>query len=148
MKTIFVHKPAILNLTSLGSPNPDMEQYVPGVCNIGKKEIERRKHAAFFSFIFSIICITLIQWLNANREWRLLLFIPAASLGVSFQQWYFKFCVAFGIKGIFNFGNIGESFTIDQKECFKKDRVKAWRMILFGVLFGVFCTLIYYFLPI
>jgi hypothetical protein len=152
MQTTLIHYPAILNLTSSGSgsgsPNQQQEEYIPGVCNIGKKEIERRKHAAIFSFALCLLCIALIQWLDADGVWKLLLFIPAASLGVSFQQWYFKFCVAFGIKGVFNFGGIGKTFSVEQKEYFRKDRMKAWTMIISGLLFGVIIALIYYYSPI
>lgn len=128
--------------------NDSDSHYIPGVCNIGKKEIKRRIQAAIFGALLCIVCIALIQLLNADRIWKLLLFIPAASFGVSFQQWYFKFCVMFGIKGVFNFGNIGKTFTVEQKEYFRKDRIKAWQMIISGILFGVVVALIYYFLPI
>lgn len=150
MQTTLIHHPAILNLASFGSgsPNQQREEYIPGVCNIGKKEIERRKRAAIFSFVLCIFCIALIQWLGADRVWKLLLFIPAASLGVSFQQWYFKFCVAFGIKGVFNFGNIGKTFSVEQKGYFRKDRMKAWTMIISGLVFGVIAALVYYYSPI
>ncbi|MGE0568546.1 MAG: hypothetical protein AB7O73_11395 [Bacteroidia bacterium] len=128
--------------------NDSDSQYIPGVCNIGKKEIERRKQATIFSAVLCIVCIALLQWLNTDRIWKLLLFIPAASLGVSFQQWYFKFCVAFGIKGVFNFGTIGKTFTVEQKEYFRKDRIKAWQMIISGVAFGLISALTFYFLPV
>ncbi len=150
MLTTINLNPAVLTLTASDSPSPNQQQegYIPGVCNIGKKEIERRKRAAIFSFALCIFCIVLIQWLGADRVWKLLLFIPAASLGVSFQQWYFKFCVAFGMKGVFNFGDIGKTFSIEQKEYFRKDRMKAWTMIISGLLFGVIVALVYYYSPI
>jgi hypothetical protein len=149
MTAIINLNPALMSLTASdsGTPNQQPEEYIPGVCNIGKKEIERRKQAAIFSVALCIVCITLIQWLEADRIWKLLLFIPAASLGVRFQQWYFKFCVAFGIKGVFNFGGIGKTFSVEQKEYFRKDRIKAWQMIISGVLFGIAAALIYYYLP-
>jgi len=149
MTAIINLNPALMSLTASdsGTQNQQPEEYIPGVCNIGKKEIERRKQAAIFSVALCIVCITLIQWLEADRIWKLLLFIPAASLGVSFQQWYFKFCVAFGIKGVFNFGGIGKTFSVEQKEYFRKDRIKAWQMIISGVLFGIAAALIYYYLP-
>ena len=103
--------------------------------------------ATIFSAVLTIAVIVLLLTLDTNKVWRLMLFIPAASLGVSFQQWYFKFCVAFGIKGVFNFGDIGKTFSIEQKENYKKDRIKAWQMILSGMLFGLIVALIFYFLP-
>lgn len=126
----------------------DREEYIPGACNIGKKEIERRKKATIFSFALCVIFIAFMQWYEVEKIWRLLIIIPASSLGVSFQQWYFKFCVAFGIKGVFNFGDIGKTFSIDQKENFRKDRIKAWQMIGTGVGFGLLAGFVYYLLPV
>lgn len=127
--------------------NGSDNHYVPGTCNIGHEEIKRRKKATIFSIILTITVIALLMMLDANKIWRLTLFIPAASLGVSFQQWYFKFCVAFGIKGVFNFGDIGKTFSIDQKENYRKDRIKAWQMIITGTVFGLILALIFYFMP-
>ncbi len=127
--------------------NDSDNHYIPGACNIGREEIKRRKMATIFSAILTIAVMVLILTLDANKIWRLLLFIPATSLGVSFQQWYFKFCVAFGIKGVFNFGDIGKTFSIEQKENYRKDRIKAWQMIISGVVFGVVVALIFYYLP-
>ncbi len=127
--------------------NDSDNHYIPGACNIGPEEINRRKKATLFSIVFTITVIVLLFMLDANKIWRLTLFIPATSLGVSFQQWYFKFCVAFGIKGVFNFGDIGKTFSIDQKENYRKDRIKAWQMIISGMVFGLILALIFYFMP-
>lgn len=127
--------------------NDSDNHYIPGACNIGHEEIRRRKKATVFSIVLTITVIVLLFMLDANKTWRLILFIPATSLGVSFQQWYFKFCVAFGIKGVFNFGDIGKTFSIDQKENYRKDRIKAWQMIISGMVFGLILALIFYFMP-
>lgn len=150
MMTSELYYTAVFNMASPDHQpfEPQKDEYIPGVCNIGKKEIERRKRAAILSFILCILYIAFIEWLDAEKTWRLLLFIPAASLGVSFQQWYFKFCVAFGLKGVFNFGNIGESFTVEQNEYFKKDRMKAWKMIISGLIFGILAAVAVYYLPL
>lgn len=130
------------------SSNDSDNHYIPGVCNIGHEEIKRRKKATIFSIVLTIVVVALLLILDANKIWRLTLFIPATSLGVSFQQWYFKFCVAFGIKGVFNFGDIGKTFSIDQKENYRKDRIKAWQMIISGMVFGLILASIFYFFPV
>lgn len=128
--------------------NDSGNHYVPGACNIGREEINRRKKATMFSTVLTITVIVLLLMLDTNKIWRLTLFIPAASLGVSFQQWYFKFCVAFGIKGVFNFGDVGKTFSLDQKENYRKDRIKAWQMIISGIAFGLISAVIFYYLPV
>ena len=124
----------------------DARQYIPGVCNIGKKEIQQRRNGIFFALALLIVVVVLLEVFKADKLWRLIVFLPATSLAVSFQQWYFKFCVGFGMKGVFNFGDLGKTFTVEQKEYFQKDRAKATKMIVAGIVFGLVLTLIYYFL--
>ena len=126
----------------------DPKEYIPGTCNIGPDEIKRRKIATLFSLILTVVTLTLILVLHLERLWRLALFIPVATLVVNFQQVYFKFCVNFGLRGIFNFGDPGKHDTIEQAEFRKKDRKKVIQMIVTGILVGSVCTLIFYFLPI
>lgn len=150
MKTIALN-PQILSMTEFGSNiNPNDEtnnHYIPGVCNIGKDEMKRRKIAALSSLAVTIILIVVLLLLPENRLWRLTLFVPVTSFAVSFQQWYFRFCVAFGIKGIFNLGNLGKSDTIQQAEFRKKDRAKAWQMINTGIVAGIIAATVFYYLP-
>lgn len=122
-------------------------EYIPGTCNIGPPEIKKRRNGAIFSAVLAIAVIILLEIIQPDKAWRLILFIPAASFGVGFQQWYNKFCVAFGIKGIFNFGDIGKTFSVEQKENFQKDRIKAWKMIITGIGFGLLMAIIFYILP-
>ncbi len=123
-------------------------EYIPGACNIGPSEIKARKIFAIYAGVFSIILIALLVAFHADKIWRLTTFIPLASFAVGFQQWYFKFCVNFGLRGVFNFGNIGKTFSVEQKENFKKDRIKAWKMIITGILFGLVTAVLLYYMPI
>jgi hypothetical protein len=123
-------------------------EYIPGTCNIGPKEIKARRNVAIISAIVGVALIILLIMLNADKLWRLTLFFPATSVGVGFQQWYNEFCVAFGLKGVFNFGDIGKTYSVEQKEYFQKDRMKARKMIGIGILFGVFLTTLFYILPV
>src|ERR1700733_10612991 len=101
---------------SISESEGDNSGYIPGVCNIGPQEIKRRRDGIFLSLGLLIAVIILLQVLHAGHFWRFIIILPAAYFGVSFQQWYFKFCVKFGLKGVFNFGDLGKTFTVDQKE--------------------------------
>jgi Na+/proline symporter len=122
------------------------EKYISGVCNIGPEERKRRRNGAIYSGILTIAEIIILSVFRVNPLWRLTLFIPAASLGVGFLQWYNKFCVAFGLMGVFNFGDIGTTFSVEQRQDLKRDRTKARRMILLGIVFGLICAVCFYFL--
>ncbi len=121
--------------------------YIPGTCNIGPKEISIRKKATILVAIICVAFVILMLMFHVNKTWRLVLFFPAAAFGVTFQQWYYKFCVAFGIKGIFNFGELGKSFTVVQKEDYKKDRIKAAKMMMAAILFGLITSILFYLWP-
>jgi hypothetical protein len=123
-------------------------EYIPGTCNIGPAEIKARRKAAMVAAILSVVLIVLLVALHADKLWRFTLFIPAASVAISFQQVYFHFCVRFGLKGVFNFGNIGKTFSVDQQENFKKDRMKAQKMIAAGIVFGLVISILFYILPL
>jgi uncharacterized integral membrane protein len=123
-------------------------EYIPGTCNIGPKELKNRKNTALITAILTVAVIILLLVFHADKTWRLVLFIPAASMGVSFLQWYNKFCVNFGLRGVFNFGDMGKTFTVEQKEDYSKDRAKAWRMIITGIILGLILAIAFYFLPV
>jgi hypothetical protein len=122
--------------------------YIPGTCNIGPAEIKARRNFAIQAGVVGVILIILLLIFHVAPLWRLSLFLPAASFGVGFLQWYNHFCVNFGMRGVFNFGDIGKTFTNEQKEDFKKDRMKAQKMIIQGVIFGLVLSILFYFLPL
>jgi predicted nucleic acid-binding Zn ribbon protein len=122
----------------------DDNVYVPGVCNIGKEEIKRRRNSAIFGSVVAIAIALLLGVLHANKLFRLLVFFPLVSATIGFQQWYFKFCVRFGMKGLFNFKDLGHLETVEQTEMRKQDRSKAIRMIITGIVVAIILTIIFY----
>ncbi len=118
--------------------------YIPGVCNIGKQEIKRRRNGAIFGTILTAVIMAILLLAHADKLWRFLVFLPLVSVGIGFQQWYYKFCAGFGMKGVFNFKQLGESITVDQAEMLKADRSKAIKMIVISILFGLVLTIAFY----
>lgn len=123
-------------------------EYIPGTCNIGREEIIRRRAGAIIGLIITIIFIVIMQWFKIDHWWRLLIFLPVTSTVISFEQWYFKFCVAFARMGVYNFGPIGKTYKVENTEYLKKDRAKARRMNLAGILAGAVAAVVYFFLPV
>ena len=119
-------------------------EYIPGTCNIGPAEMKRRKGAAIFSLFLTIVVAVLILVLAEEKLWRLIIFIPVSAFAVNFQQVYYSFCVNFGLRGIFNFGNLHQHDTVEQAEYRKKDRQKAIRMITTGIIAGLVAAGIFY----
>jgi hypothetical protein len=126
----------------------EREQYIPGVCNIGKQETKQRRNAAIVGGIMAVIIAGTLVTLHLDKAWRFIVVLPLLSFGVGIQQWYYKFCVRFGMKGLFNFGDLGATHTVEQAEMHKADRNKALRMIIIGLLFAVAVAVGFYLLPV
>ena len=132
---------------SMSNKQEDKGEYIPGMCNIGKEEVNRRRSGAVFTAVLSAIIIAILLYTHTDKLWRFLAFLPLAAFGVNVQQWSNKFCVGFGMKGIYNFKELGESIPVEQMEMLKADRAKAIKMIVIGLLFGLVATVILYLIP-
>ena len=122
-------------------------QYMPGVCNIGENEVTRRKNAGWIGLIVTVILYSLFAYIEVPRFWRLFIFIPATITAVGFFQARMHFCAYFGMRGVFNFVEIGKTDTVEKAEFREKDRRKAWQIITYSVIVGVIITIPAYYLP-
>lgn len=101
-------------------------EYIPGVCNIGPAEIKRCVQARWAALIATVVLWALLIIPNAAVPWRLLVFFPAAFAALGFLQARLRFCAAFGLQGLRNFGpQAGKMDTVEQAEFQCKDRQKA-----------------------
>lgn len=123
------------------------DKYIPGTCNIGKEEIRKRKQSGRIGLIITIILYALLLYADAPRIWRLVIFVPAMLAAVGFLQAYMHFCAYFGSVGIFNFGKIGKTETVEQAEFRAMDRKKALQIIAYSAIIGAITAAVAYFLP-
>jgi len=125
-----------------------MEQYQPGVCNIGPEEIARRRRAGNVGSIITLALLVILIAINAPKPLRLLIFIPTMASAVGFLQAYFHFCAAFGLKGVYNLVNpVGNTETVTVAEFRTKDKQIAIQIIAYSTLIGLAIALFAYFLP-
>jgi len=125
----------------------EQNQYIPGVCNIGRSEIKMRRFAGWVGLVITIILYGSLVYLGVPRIWRLIIFIPSALAAIGFLQARMHFCANFGMRGIFNFGEIGNTDTVDQAEFRAADRRKAMQIIAYSVIAGIAAAVIAYILP-
>lgn len=133
-----------------GMSNNNVEdKYIPGVCNIGKSEIKRRKQAGWSGLIITVILLGLLIYFDMPRPWRLVIFIPAMIMAIGFLQARMHFCAYFGMHGVFNFSpDIGKTDTVEQAEFRAMDRRKAWQIIAYSAIIGAVVAIIFYYLPL
>lgn len=117
-------------------------KYIPGVCNIGPAEINKRKQAGWIGLIATIALWAIFIWFDIPSIWRLTLFLSAMMSATGFLQAYMHFCAYFGFASLFNFGDVGKTDSVFQAELRAKDKRKAWQIIIYAVLIGIAIAII------
>jgi hypothetical protein len=134
-------------MADINMQNNEADKYIPGTCNIGKEEVKKRKNAMIMAAALFIVIASALLLTHADKVWRFLVFFPLVSFAIGFQQTVFKFCVGFGLKGIFNFKDMGNTVSVEEAEMRKMDKAKAVKMIVSGILVGLVITTLFYFIP-
>ncbi len=123
-----------------------MSEYVSGVCNIGPQEIARRRNFGWGALAATVVLLLVLIWTGVNPWWRLFVFFPAAMSASGFLQAYFHFCSGFAQRGVYNFGQLGETIKIDDAPSRAKDKRKGNQIMLYSALVGivvaVFCAIL------
>lgn len=110
--------------------------YTPGHCNIGAEEIARRRRFGHLGLAITFVLLIALVAVGAPREARLILFFPAAGSAIGYLQARLRFCAAFGLLGIFNFGPRGGFEKIVDGAALRDDRRRAWEIVLASAMVG------------
>jgi len=70
------------------SNNNIRERYIPGVCNIGKKEIKRRKQAGWTGLIITVILQGLLLYFDMPHPWRIITYSAIIGAVVAIISYY------------------------------------------------------------
>ena len=114
------------------------QEYIPGICNIGPAEINKRRQSGWVGLVATILLWAAFWVFRVPAPWRLFLFFPAAMSATGFLQAALHFCAGFGSRGVFNFGpEVGKTETVEQVEFRQKDQRKARLILLYSVMIGI-----------
>ena len=102
-----------------------VDQYLPGVCNIGPAEIARRRRAGHVGLIVTVVLAAVLLGLDAAPAWRLTLALPAALAAAGYLQAWLRFCANFGFRGVYNFDALGREERVAAAEARVRDRRRA-----------------------
>ena len=113
-------------------------EYRAGACNIGPEEIAQRRR---MGLVF--LAIDAPAWL------RIAIWPPLAAAFTTLEQVRRRFCVAFGMAGVRNFGpEVGHAQRIEDDEARASDRRTALTMALYCSLLAAVVTVVFVLLPI
>ncbi|MCJ7709818.1 MAG: hypothetical protein MUQ32_03210, partial [Chloroflexi bacterium] len=82
-----------------------VDGYVAGACNIGPWEIRRRRAFALAGFAVAAVLFAMLVVAGAPAWTRLVLILPLWGGAFSWLQARRRFCAAFAMAGIANFGD-------------------------------------------
>ncbi len=118
------------------------EAYIPGVCNIGPAERNKRLRIGYIGLALMIIFIISAEVYDIPQIWKLALFAPAVYALSGFIQARNRFCLFFGFLGIAGF--MGKRFRVENDKQARKDRLKALWIIAQVLIGSLVLTLLYY----
>lgn len=101
-------------------------EYQAGVCNIGPAEIRRRRRTGHIGLVATVGLFGVLVALDAPREARLLVGLPAMLSASGYIQAAMKFCAGYAWLGAFNFGDVvGERAHVTDAADRRRDRARA-----------------------
>ena len=124
------------------------ELYIAGSCNIGTREIMRRRIVALSGLLFALITASAVLSADSPKSARWVLFVPLLVAAIGWIQSCRKFCLAYGLAGTFNFGRMGEIKRVNDPIFRNADRKTALTILLQAIGLAFAVTLVFYFLPI
>ena len=112
-------------------------QYIPGVCNIGPEDIQKRKRVGWLGLVATLVLWAFFIWYNILAPWRLTIFFPAVISAAGFLQAYRHFCAYFGFASLFNFEKVGGTENVESEEFRVRDRREAWKILVYSTVIGL-----------
>ena len=126
----------------------EADEYTPGTCNIGVREIRRRQLVGGIGLFLTISTILGFYHQHASHLARFGTFLPAVVMFMGYLQARKKFCLAFGLSGLFNFGKLGGTTRVISDADRKIDREAAIKLMAQAVLLAAILTAVVFVLPI
>ena len=114
-----------------------LNEYQPGVCNIGPAEISRRRRAGHIGALITLGLFAVLVAIHVPPLARFLVALPAAGAATGYLQAVLKFCAGFASRGIFNFGRLGEAEQVADPAARARDRSRANRILLVSLAIGL-----------
>lgn len=136
------------NFLNEGLPVEGEFEYIPGVCNIGVREIRRRQLVGGIGLFLTVTTVFGFYHQHASHLARFGTFLPALVMSIGYLQARKKFCLGFGLSGLFNFGSLGNSTRVISEVDRKIDRDAAIKLFLQAAGIAALITALVFLLPI
>jgi len=132
--------PKVFGLMKMNTKMPKA-QY--SSCNIGGPEVQRRKIAGIISACFTVFIAISLIGIDASKILRCVIFIPILMTVIGWYQTRRRFCLAYGLAGVFNLGDLGKVQSIMDPVLRRRDRIQAIKTIGEAVLISTVLTVLF-----
>ena len=119
-------------------------KYIPGKCNLGEAEINRRYRIGMIGAIASVMLIIFFEIIQPHPLWKLMLFVPLFYALSGFIQGKRKFCYFYGFKQVFSVEGVKTFKRVEGDDARIKDRNTAFNIVFLTFLGSLLLTLLYY----
>jgi hypothetical protein len=109
--------------------------YRPGACNIGPAEIARRRRLGLLELAAAVVLAVALLVIGAPIWARLAVWPILAGAFTTLEQVRRRFCVAFGMAGVRNFGPLGAPQRVEDARARASDRRSA-------IILATYCSLV------
>jgi hypothetical protein len=117
-------------MTALQYLDESSDRYRAGACNIGPAEIARRRRAGIVGIGVTLVLAIAMIAVGAPPLVRLAIAVPLAVGILGFLQARARFCVAYGLGGLRNFGALGSESKVADPADRRADQRRALLMAL------------------
>jgi hypothetical protein len=127
---------------------PAPGDYRPGVCNIGPREIAKRRAFGVSGIVASVVLGIVLVAIDAPQIARLIVLFPLWGAIISLEQARRKFCAGFAYAGIRSVNGSDATESVADPVDLARDRTAARWLVAECGAFALFITVIFFFLPV
>jgi hypothetical protein len=127
---------------------PAPGQYRPGACNIGPREIAKRRAYGLAGLAISIALGVVLVAIDAPPLARAIVILPLWGAIISLEQARRKFCAGFALAGIRSVAGSDATEAVGDPADLAADRTAARMMVAYCGTIALACTAIFVALPL
>jgi hypothetical protein len=127
---------------------PAPGEYRPGACNIGPREIAKRRAFGIAGIVSSVVLGIVLVAIDAPQIARAIVLIPLWGALISLEQARRKFCAAFAYAGIRSVDGSDATESVTNAADLAIDRAAARRMVAYCGAIAAAVTAVFVVLPV
>ena len=127
---------------------PAQSEYRPGACNIGPREIARRRAYGVAGIVSAAFLGIVLVAFDAPSLARAIIIFPLWGGILSLEQARRKFCAGFAYAGIRSVAGSDATESVGDREDLRRDRATARRMVAYSGAIAAAIAAVFVLLPI